>query len=133
VSLVDEDGWVPAITLVPWLFVPLDTSQSLRGGPLLFWGWELPAHLELEVNAGVLFGTKPKPATAIVVASALTYTIVGNFRVFIDAYTTGWDAALGTGALWAFTRDVQIDLGTYIGLNGDEPVATPFLGFSFRP
>jgi len=27
---------------------------------------------------------------------------------------------------------MQIDLGTYIGLSGDEPVATPFVGFSIR-
>lgn len=45
---------------------------------------------------------------------------------------TGPDVALGTGALWAFTRDMQIDLGTYVGLHGDEPAATPFIGFSIR-
>jgi hypothetical protein len=68
----------------------------------------------------------------VVLASALTYTVVGNFRVFADVYATGWDIALGTGALWAFTRDMQVDLGTYVGLSGEEPVATPFLGFSMR-
>jgi hypothetical protein len=67
-----------------------------------------------------------------VLASALTYTFVGDFGVFVDIYATGPDVALGTGALWAFTRDMQIDLGTYVGLGGDEPVATPFLGFSAR-
>ena len=55
-----------------------------------------------------------------------------DFRVFVDVYATGPDIALGTGALWAFTRDMQVDLGTYVGLHGDEPVATPFLGFSVR-
>ena len=131
-NVVGENGYVPAITLVPWIFLPVDRSQPLRGGPLVFLGWELPARLELEVNAGILFGAKPKPATAIVLASALTYTVAGNLRVFVDAYATGWDIAFGTGALWAFTRDLQIDLGTYVGMSGDEPVATPFLGFSLR-
>jgi hypothetical protein len=84
------------------------------------------------MNAGVLFGQSPKPAAAVVLASALTYTIIDDFRIFGDVYTTGPDAALGTGALWAFTRDMQIDLGTYIGLHGEEPVATPFVGFSIR-
>ncbi|HXN31491.1 MAG TPA: transporter, partial [Polyangiaceae bacterium] len=121
-----------AVTLVPWVFLPLAPSEVLRGGPYVFWGWELPAHLELEVNAGVLFGAKPKPPTAIVLASALTYTVVGELRVFIDLYATGPDIQLGTGALWAFTRDMQIDLGTYVGLHGEESVATPFLGFSIR-
>lgn len=131
-NVVEEDGWIPAVTLVPWVFLPVSPSEPLRGGPLVFWGWELPAHLELEVNAGVLFGQSPKPAAAPVLASALTYTVVGDFRVFIDAYATGPDIALGTGALWAFTRDMQIDAGTYVGLAGDEPAATPFVGFSIR-
>ncbi len=131
-NVVQEKGWTPAVTLVPWVFLPADRSQALRGGPLVFWGWELPGHFELEMNAGVLVSTKPKPPAAVVLASALTYTVVGDLRVFVDAYATGWDVALGTGALWAFARDAQIDLGTYVGLNGDEPVATPFLGFSIR-
>jgi len=117
---------------VPWLFLPVAPSQSLRGGPLVFWGWELPAHFELEVNAGVLFGASPRPPAAVVLASALTYTVVGDFRIFVDIYATGPDVALGTGALWAFTRDMQLDLGTYVGLGGAEPVATPFLGLSAR-
>lgn len=131
-NVVEEHGWLPAVSLVPWVFLPVAPSQQLRSGPLLFWGWELPAHFELEVNAGVLFGASPKPPAAIVLASALTYTIVGDFRVFVDVYATGPDIALGTGALWAFTRDAQVDVGTYVGLNGAEPVATPFLGLSVR-
>jgi hypothetical protein len=47
-------------------------------------------------------------------------------------YATGPDAALGTGMLWAFTRDMQVDLGAYAGVHGDEPIATPFVGFSLR-
>jgi hypothetical protein len=131
-AIVEQSGGVPAVTLVPWVFLPVDRFQPFRGGLLVFWEWELPARLELEMNAGMLFGAKPKPTTAIVLASALTYTVAGNLRVFVDVYATGWDVAFGTGALWAFTRDAQIDLGTYVGVNGDEPVATPFLGFSLR-
>jgi len=130
-SLVEERGWVPAITLVPWVFLPVAPSETLRGGPLVFWAWGL-GRFELEMNAGVLFGERPAPLAAGVIAAALTFTIIGNFSVFIDAYATGPDSALGTGALWAFARDMQIDLGTYIGLTGNEPVATPFLGFSIR-
>jgi hypothetical protein len=132
INLVEEKGWVPAVTLVPWIFVPLAPSETLRGGPLVFWGWELPAHLELEMNAGVLFGAKPKPLAAPVIASALTYKLLDEIGVFVDVYATGPDVALGTGALWALRRDVQIDLGTYVGLHGDEPVVTPFLGLSMR-
>jgi hypothetical protein len=104
----------------------------LRGGPLVFWGWELPLGLELEMNAGLLLGARPKPGAVAVVASALTFTIVGTLRVFADVYATGEDVQLGTGALLALGRDVQIDAGTYVGLHGQESVATPFVGFSVR-
>jgi hypothetical protein len=132
VNVVKEDGWMPALTLVPWIFLPVAPAQTLRGGPLVFLGWELSAHLELEVNAGVLFSAAPKPPASLVLASALTYTVVDHFGIFADIYLTTPDLQLGTGALWAFTRDMQIDLGTYVGLVGDEYRATPFLGFSLR-
>lgn len=131
-NVVEEDDWVPAITLVPWLFLPVAPSEAFRAGPYVFWGWELGTHFELEMNAGLLFGASPKPPVAAVVATALTYKPVENAGVFIDIYTTGLDAALGTGMLWALTRDLQVDLGTYVGIHGDEPIATPFVGFSLR-
>jgi hypothetical protein len=135
-NLVEEHKGIPAITFVPWGFFPMAPDQTLRGGGYVFWGWELGKHFEVEMNAGVLFSASnsraPKPPYVVVLATALTYTIIGNFRVFVDIYATGYDIQAGTGALWAFTRDLQVDLGTYIGVNGDESVATPFLGFSFR-
>jgi hypothetical protein len=131
-NIVQESGWIPAITLVPWLFLPLAPSEIFRAGPYVFWGWELGEHVELEMNAGLLFGARPKPPAAVVLASALTYKPVESFGLFVEIYATGADAALGTGMLWAFTRDMQVDLGTYVGVHGDEPVATPFVGFSIR-
>jgi hypothetical protein len=131
-NFLEGEGWVPTLTFVPWVFVPMAPSESLRAGPLVFGGWELGEHFELEVNVGMLFSTRPKPPVALVLASALTYTIAGTLRVFVDGYETGEDVQLGTGVLWAFVRDVQIDAGTYIGVTGDEPVATPFVGLSGR-
>ena len=55
-----------------------------------------------------------------------------TLKAFVDVYATGWDIALGTGLLYPVTRDVQLDAGTYVGLSGDEPVATPFVGLSVR-
>jgi hypothetical protein len=131
-NIVHERGWVPAITLVPWTFLPVQPAGPVRSGPYVFWGWELPYGFELEMNAGALASTRPKPPLALVLATALTYTLVGEFRAFVDVYATGWDIALGTGLLWAFARNVQVDLGSYIGLSGAEPAATPFIGFSIR-
>ena len=131
-NIVEEEGARPAITLVPWLVIPFSHADALRAGPLVFLGWELPHRFELEMNAGMFVSGKPKPVAALVLASALTYGVTEKFKVFVDAYTTGWDAALGTGLLYTLTRDAQVDAGTYIGLDGDEPVATPFIGLSIR-
>ena len=131
-NVVEEDGARPAITIVPWIFVPFDRSQILHGGPLLFWGWELPLRLEIEMNAGVFFFSRGPRTAAPVLASALTHTIVDHFRVFADIYAVGRDVSFGTGLLWAFTRDVQIDAGTYLGVHGDVSKATPFVGLSVR-
>lgn len=131
-NVVTESGLVPAITIVPTLFVPLHDGRPWRGGGLLFWGWELPYDFELEMNAGVLFGQAPKPTTAVVLATAVTHSIVGALKGFVDVYATGPDVALGTGLLLPLARDVQIDVGTYVGLHGDEPRATPFVGLSMR-
>jgi hypothetical protein len=56
-NFLEGGGFVPALTFVPWVFIPVAPApaESLRAGPLLFLGWELPYHFELEVNAGILF------------------------------------------------------------------------------
>ena len=131
-ALVEEKGWRPAVTLVPWVFLPVAPSQSLRGGPLLFGGWELPAHLEsARGQRGGALRRQPEAA--------------GRRRPRLGPHVHGRRRlprlrrrlrhrprrrAGRHGALWAFTRDMQVDLGTYVGLAGNEPLATPFLGFS---
>ena len=74
----------------------------------------------------------PKPPIVAVLATAVTMRVVGRLKAFVDVYATGWDIAMGTGLVYPMTNDMQLDAGTYIGLNGDVPAATPFLGFSFR-
>jgi hypothetical protein len=131
-GVVHQKGIRPAFTLVPTMFVPFAPTQAFRGGLLAFWGWEMPLGFELEMNAGFLASSKPKPPFVLVLATALTKRIIGQLKGFIDIYATGWDIQLGTGLLLPLTPDVQIDAGTYIGVNGDVAGATPFIGFSFR-
>ena len=130
-NFLRERGAVPAMTLVPTIFVPMISSQPLRGGALLFWGWDLPLGFELEMNAGVLVQDRA-PTALVVLATALTHKIIGPLSAFADVYATGFDVQLGFGALAPIGRDVQIDFGTYVGVNGATYVATPFVGFSFR-
>jgi hypothetical protein len=131
-ALVHQDGFVPSITFVPTVFLPFAPGVPVRGGILAFWGWELPHGIEIEMNAGWLAGAPPKPPIVAVLATAVTMRVVGRLKAFVDVYATGWDIAMGTGLVYPMTNDMQLDAGTYIGLNGDVPAATPFLGFSFR-
>jgi hypothetical protein len=131
-NVVVGEGAVPAITLVPWVFIPVAPSEPFRGGPAVFWGWELPARLELEMNAGVFFGTSPAPLVAPLLASALTWTVFGEFRVYGEIYAVGSDVQPGTGLLWAFNPNMQVDAGSFIGVAGNVSRATPFVGFSIR-
>ena len=132
VNVIEEHGATPAVTIVPSVFVPMTHAQLLRAGALVFLGWELPLGFELEVNTGVLLQPDVKPNVLSVFAAALTHRVIGPLSTFIDVYATGLDVQLGTGFLAPIGRDVQIDLGTYIGLNGAVFLATPFIGFSVR-
>ncbi len=132
VNLLEGGGVVPALTLTPTIFVPFASEQVLRGGGIVFLGWELPLGFELEVNLGVLFQAPPSPAAVLVMAAALTNQLFGPLKTFIDVYATGYNVQLGTGLLLPLGRDVQLDAGTYVGLNGEVFGYTPFLGLSVR-
>jgi hypothetical protein len=123
---------IEGVTLVPTVFVPMARTQPLRAGALVFLGWELPLGLELELNTGVLFQPAFEPHALVVFAAALTSPLFGPVKTFVDVYATGFDVQLGSGFLAPIGRDMQIDLGTYIGLNGAVFAATPFIGFSVR-
>jgi hypothetical protein len=120
------------VTLVPSVFFPMTATQAFRAGVLVFLGWDLPLGFELELNTGVLAQPAVKPNALVVFAAAVTHRVVGPLAAFVDVYATGLDVQLGTGFLAPLGRDVQIDFGTYIGLNGTEFLATPFIGFSVR-
>lgn len=132
INLLEEHGATPAVTIVPSVFVPMTSTQLFRAGALVFLGWELPLGLELEVNTGILVQTAINPHALVVFAAALTSTFIGPIKTFVDVYATGLDVQLGSGFLAPIGRNMQIDLGTYIGLNGAVFAATPFIGFSVR-
>jgi hypothetical protein len=132
INVLEEKGATPALTIVPSVFVPMATTQLLRAGALVFLGWELPLGLELELNTGLLVQSAARPHALVVFAAALTSRFIGPIKTFFDVYATGTDVQLGTGFLAPIGRDMQIDLGTYLGANGAVFAATPFIGFSVR-
>lgn len=130
-NFIAERGAIPAVTFVPWLMVPFAPDEALRVGPHFFWGWELP-RVDIEMNAGVFFGAPPARRVSARLATAVTVTLVDRLRAFVDVQAIGPDVGLGTGLLYPIGRDMQIDLGSYVRLHGDLPIATPFVGYSLR-
>ena len=135
-------GGPVAATLVPVLAVPLHAGERVEAGGFLFLGGELPAELEFELNVGGLTDSDPAGAGrafAGVLTGAVTRHIAGPATTFLEFYNDrsfrdgeAWNASVDTGLLLQLHRDLQLDFGVYVGVRGDMPRVTPFLGLSGR-
>jgi len=129
-----------ALALVPLVIAPLKRTGAVEGGAQVFFGAELPAELDWELNAGVVTDhIDEKRRTLPIFASALTRDLFEDLALFgevretsSEAHLRVWDTYLDTGLLYHVTRDVQIDGGGYFGVSGAAPAMTLFTGFSVR-
>jgi hypothetical protein len=129
-----------SLALVPLVVAPLKRSGHVEAGGQAFFGAELPAELDWELNAGV--ATEHVDDTRHVwpiFATALTRDVVEDLAVFGEVRETSttprlrvWDTSLDTGLLYHITRDIQVDAGGYFGVSGAAPAMTLFTGFSVR-
>lgn len=130
-----------SLALVPLVIAPLKNTGEVEGGAQAFFGTELPAELDWELNAGAVtqqFDGKGRRAMPIL-STALTRDIVEDLSMFGEARETSsdaalrvWDTYLDTGLLLHLTRDVQVDAGGYFGVTGAAPAMTLFTGLSVR-
>lgn len=135
----DQDSGAMA-TLTPILSVPLRSDQAWQAGALLFLAWDLRPGLALEVNGGAWINSAAGSAshTDLMLSSALTTALGGAFSAFGEFFAvrtpsiSSTELLFGTGLLWAVKRDLQLDLGTYLGALGEVPSVSPFLGVSIR-
>lgn len=124
------------LTLVPYADINRPISEGTAGA-YLFAGHELPMGIDLELNVGYL-SHLPDASGDLIATGAATYEIGGGLGVFAELFTRSGayrSASAGTfdaGVLYAPSRDTQIDLGAYLGLYGDVPDTTLFLGTSLR-
>lgn len=131
-----------SVSLVPAVITPIRAGHRFEAGGFVFFGAELPFDLDLEVNLGAFSETDAdtgKRHAAPVVTAALTRHLFGPVSGFAELYhdtTTrdlrAWNATFDTGLLVLVGRDVQLDFGAYVGLYGEVPAVTPFLGLSAR-
>lgn len=129
-----------SVALVPLVIAPLKAGGDVQGGAQAFFGSELPAEFDWEVNLGAVTDTIKGKRRALPIAStALTRDVVDDLAVFGEARETSsdgdlrvWDTYLDTGLLYHITRDIQVDAGGYFGVTGNAPAMTVFTGFSVR-
>lgn len=129
-----------SLALVPLVIAPLKANGTAEAGVQAFFGSELPAELDWELNLGGVTQTIDGKRRALPIAStALTRDVIEDLSVFGEARETStdanlrvWDTYLDTGLLYHITRDVQVDAGGYFGVTGNAPAMTLFTGFSVR-
>lgn len=135
-----QDVWL--LTLVPYVEVAR-RKLSVAGG-FLFWGYDLPSGLALELNLGYLAHVTSR-ASGVIATGAVTQPLSQRVSGFVELFTetpvveanedgiaTRASGSLDVGLLYVVARDVQIDAGVYLGLYGDVPLATFFVGTSLR-
>ncbi len=145
-NLVGERGFFGHgdlhVTLVPAVIAPIARSGTTEAGGFVFLGAELPGDIDFELNVGGFSETDRdtrRRHIAPVITTAFTRHIGGPVAGFIEWYNDSttvdlkrWNATADTGLLFAVHKDVQLDAGAYVGLYGEVPAITPFLGLSAR-
>jgi hypothetical protein len=139
VALLDQEGAIPTLTVVPVVSVPLRDEQRWAAGALAYAAWQLGPRTELEVNTGLTFErADPSWTPVVLAAAAVTQDLVGELGGFAELFglvspsARHVDLILGTGLVYRVHRDVQLDTGMWIGLAGQVAPVTPFAGISLR-
>jgi hypothetical protein len=128
-----DDHWL--ITLVP--YAEWDGRSLTGAGGSLFLGYGFASGLEAELNVGYVANVGDDSG-GFIVTTALTQPLVGKLAGFVELFSESavgdaeQSGSLDTGLLYVLTRDLQLDGGVYWGLYGSAPLATFFLGVSFR-
>jgi hypothetical protein len=123
------------LTLVP--YAEISHGELTAAGGFLFLGYDFASGIELELNVGDTV-TLDTSEHALLATGAVTFPIAPSTSFFTELFTETaleaprLDSTLDVGFLYVVARDVQVDAGVYIGLHGEVPTATPFLGTSLR-
>jgi hypothetical protein len=122
------------------VIAPLKGDGEVEGGGQAFFGTELPAELDWELNAGAVTQRIDEKRRALpIFSTAVTRDLVEDLSLFGEVRETSteaqlrvWDTYLDTGLLYHVTRDLQVDAGGYFGVTGNAPAMTLFTGLSVR-
>jgi hypothetical protein len=146
INLWGNDSGSSALAVMP--FAKWPTSQdklgnnAIEGGIIFPWAVELPAGFGL---GGMTEFDWLEDSTAtsyhpeFVNTITLSHVVIGKLGGFIELATevsaesnTPWIGTFDFGFAYAFTPDLRLDVGAYIGVTKSAPDIAPFIGMSVR-
>jgi len=144
-NLIGNDGGRIALALLPYISIPTDRRNGVSPsyveyGLLVPVAFDLSERFGLGVNAGVN-ARRDDPAEPYRVYGVATASLAVSWNDRLGSYyevalEAGGNRAasisLNTGITWLVRDNLQLDVGTQFGVNGDAPLFGPFIGFSLR-
>ncbi|MBC7659510.1 MAG: transporter [Chitinophagaceae bacterium] len=145
-NLLGNNGAALSIGLIPFVKMPTAAeglgNKKVEGGLILPVGydfpndWELGAMLEVDASKNEdSDGFHMEWITSITCA----HPIIGDFSGYVEIYSgssseahSTWKATFDTGLTYGLDPNVQLDIGTKLGLTRAADDMSPFLGFTAR-
>ena len=141
-----EGAWWPSLGLRPFVKVPIAEaplgSERPDFGLLLLASFDLPWHLNLDVNAGLAAVGQRGPNGYLLQAlttASLSHEVTEALSAFVEvtyASRAAWDArdvvGLNTGLIYLLTQDVALDVAVGTSLAGPGPDYAVKAGVSVR-
>jgi hypothetical protein len=145
INLWGNDGGKTALAVMPFVKWPLSESDvrngQWEGGIIVPFSFELPAGWSSTVMTEVDFVSDGSSSydteffNTITVARDLTQKL-GFYLEFAATVSTAsrspWQGQVDGGLTYAWTPDLQLDLGCNFGVTSSAPDFNPFVGISFR-
>lgn len=144
-NLLGNDGGRVALALLPYVSIPTDRNDGVSPryaeyGLLVPLALDLGGRFGLGLNAGVN-ARRDDPVEPYRVYGVATASLALSWNDRLGSYhevaveaggNRPASISLNTGITWLVRDNLQLDVGTQFGVNGDAPLFGPFIGFSLR-
>lgn len=144
INLWGNDDGPTAFALLP--FIKFPTAEEGLGNDHMEYGIALPFAAELPHGFG--FGAQVVVEAfrndadtgydaGLGASATLNHALVGSLSMFVEIAGAGpadapWEATFNTGLTYGIGENVQLDVGTFVGLNRAAPDLVVFVGFAWR-
>jgi hypothetical protein len=145
-NLFGNDGGNVAVALLPAIFFPTGndalSSDHVEGGFIVPVALKLPAGFDLGTEVAFDFvRNAANDGYGVDFAHTLTigHNIIGKLAGYVEyvgvsPHRTGqtYAPSIGTGLIYALTKDIELDTGVNVGLAESAPDFNVYVGLTFR-